>query len=249
MTLTPSTLRDAALRSAHRLILGQAITGELVAIENYARMIPLASSTDDKLALLDEAVHERAHIRILHGLGKVLGLGAIDGAVFDPYWTRVRTAMDEIVARSDLDAARFVQDFVLESYAVTLYRAVAPHVESVFRRKLEAIADDEQAHLVSGIAAFAKLLASDRARAFGILDFGHRRVARVLAEWIAPSECRPLCGVCGALGDRCGKPLLQEIQLDTNRLAADFADVYGGALREAGLSPAEALRYVAELIQ
>ena len=248
MNLSTSTPRDAALRSAHRLILGQAITGELVAIENYARMIPLATNAHEKLALLDEAVHERAHIRMLQGLAKVLGLGPIDAAVLDPYWTRVRAAMDEIVARSDLDAARFVQDFILECYAVTLYRAVAPHVESVFRQRLEAIADDEQAHLVSGIATFARLLANDRARALGILDFGHRRVARVLAEWIAPSECRPLCGVCGSIGDRCGKPLLQEIQLDTNRLAADFADVYGGALREAGLSPAEALRYVAELI-
>ncbi len=248
MNLQDSTRRDAAVRSAHRLILGQAITGELVAIENYARMIPLARSTADKLALLEEAVHERGHIRILHGLGKVLNLGLIDGAAFDPYWSRVRSAMDEIVERSDLDAARFVQDFVLESYAVTLYRAVLPHVEPVFRRKLEAIADDEQSHLASGISAFAGILARDRARGIAILDFGHTRVARVLAEWIAPSECRPLCGVCGSLGDRCGKPLLQEIQLDTSRLAADFADVYGGALRDAGLSPAEALRYVAELV-
>lgn len=248
MNVQSPTLRDAALRSAHRLILGQAITGELVAIENYARMIPLARSTDDKLALLEEAMHERGHIRILHGLGKVLDLGVIDGAAFDPYWSRVRAAMDEIVARADLDAARFVQDFILECYAVTLYRAVIPHVEPVFRRKLETIADDEQAHLLGGIAAFAGLLGSDRARALEVLDFGHERVARVLAEWIAPSDCRPLCGVCGALGDRCGKPLLEEIQLDTSRLAADFADVYGGALRDAGLSPAEALRYVAELV-
>ena len=248
MNVQTSTLRDSAVRSAHRLILGQAITGELVAIENYARMIPLARSTEEKLALLDEAVHERGHIRILHGLGKVLDLGAIDGALFDPYWARVRAAMDEIVARADLAAARFVQDFVLECYAVTLYGAVAPHVEPVFRRRLEAIAEDEHAHLVGGIATFATLLASDRARAIAILDFGHTRVARVLAEWIAPSECRPLCGVCGSLGDRCGKPLLKEIQLDTSRLAADFADVYGGALRQAGLTPAEALRYIAELV-
>ena len=247
MNAQTSTPRPA-VRSAHRLILGQAITGELVAIENYARMIPLARSTEEKLALLEEAIHERGHIRILHGIGKVLDLGAIDAAVFDPYWTRVRSAMDEIVARSDLPAARFVQDFILECYAVTLYGAVTPHVEPVFRPKIQAIADDEHEHLVGGIAAFAALLTSDRARAFAILDFGHARVARVLAEWIAPSECRPLCGVCGALGDRCGKPLLQEIHLDTSRLAADFADVYGGALRQAGLSPAEALRYVAELV-
>lgn len=248
MNVQTSTVFNPALRAVHRLILGQAITGELIAIENYARMIPLARSTAEKLALLDEAVHERGHIRILHGLGKVLDLGEIDGAVSDPYWSRVRAAMEELVARADLEGARFVQDFILESYAVTLYGAVAPHVEPVFRRKLEAIADDEHAHLIAGTSAFASLLASDRARAMEILDFGHTRVARVLAEWIAPTECRPLCGVCGALGDRCGKPLLQEIQLDTSRLAAEFADVYGGALRQAGLGPAAALRYVAELV-
>jgi rubrerythrin len=248
MNTQTSPLRSPSLREAHRLILAQAITGELLAIENYARMIPLARSTEDKLALLEEAVHERGHIRILHGLGKVLDLGEIDGALSDPYWSRVRAAMDEIVARADLEGALFVQNFILESYAVTLYGAVAPRVEPVFRRKLEAIADDENAHLEGGIAAFARLLASDRARAMEVLDFGHTRVARVLAEWIAPTECRPVCGVCGTLGGRCGKALLEEIQLDTGRLAADFADVYGGALRQAGLTPAEALRYVAELV-
>jgi rubrerythrin len=235
-------------RAAHRLILCQAITGEVVAIENYARMIPLARRTEDKLALLEEALHERGHIRTLRGLGKLLDLEPLEDAEHDPYWHDVRAAMDELVALSDLEAARFVQDVVLESYAVTLYRAVLPHVEPVVRKKLEAIAADEEGHLVSGIVAFRSLLADNRCRAMAILDFGHGRVARRLAEWVAPSECRPLCGVCGALGGRCGKPLLQELQLDTARLSADFAGVYGDALREAGLRPAEALRYVAELL-
>jgi len=237
----------SAVARAHRLILAQAITGELVAVENYARMIVLASTSADKLSLLDEALHERGHIRVLYGLGKLFELPANEGVVDDPYWSRVREAMDELVQSADLEAARFVQDVVLECYAVSLYRAVIPHVEPVVRKRLEAIASDEEGHLRGGIAAFADLLERDRARAVRILDFGHARVARVLAEWVAPSECRPVCGVCGSLGGGCGKRRLEDIHVDTARLAAEFGAVYGEALREAGLGPAQAIRYVAEI--
>lgn len=242
------TVVELPHRSAHRLILGQAIVGEMFAIESYARMIPLARSDAEKLVLLDEALHERAHVRVLHGVGKLLGLEPVEGAGSDPYWARVRSAMEELAVGGHLTTMRFVQDVVLEAYAVTLYRAVLPHVEPIFRRRLEPIADDEQQHLAAGASAFADALAQDRSGAIAVLDVGHARVARVLAEWIAPTACRPICGVCGALGGTCGKPLLEEMQLDTRRLAAEFADVYGGALRDAGLGPAEALRYVADLV-
>lgn len=242
------TATAAERRAAHRLILEQAATGELVAIENYARMIPLAPTAESKFALLDEAAHERRHIRVLVGLGKMLDLGEINVVVDDPYWNAVRDAVNELVEKRDLEGARFVQDVVLESYAVALYRAVIPHVEAVFRPHLLAIVSDEEKHLADGIDAFCALLQRDHAAALALVDFAHRRVAKPLSEWVRPTDCLPLCGVCARTTGHCGKRALEKIDVDTATLAAEFANVYGDALRRAGLSPAEAIRYVAGLL-
>jgi hypothetical protein len=241
--LTPSHPRYAAL---HRTILSQAVTGEAVGIEHYARMIPLARSLDERLELLEDACHERHHLLAMREVAAELGLD-VEIALDDAYWGRVRGAFGERADAGDIDACYVIQDVVLETYAVTLYRAVLQGVAPILAKRIEVVLADEQEHLGHGVRALREAHAANPEGARVRVEFANERVARVLSEWIRPEECEPLCGVCGGTGGRCAKPDLELIEVYMPKVQAGFVAHYGRVLREAGFSPATVTRWLARL--
>jgi Long-chain fatty aldehyde decarbonylase len=231
-----------------QLVISQAITGELIAIENYARMIPYAVTADEKLALLEEAMHERSHIKSLRNVAKMLGLSDVDGTANDPYWSKVRTQMVSALEGGQLAHARFIQDFILEAYAITLYAAVLPRLCTVFAPKIRVILADEQTHLESAIAWARALYLADPEQVHAIVEATNLRVAAVLASWVAPDDCKPICGACRKLSGSCGKPELARGGVSTGVLAGAFMDTYGKALREVGFPAFAVAQWLAELV-
>ncbi len=237
---------DPRYARVHRIIVSQAVTGESVGIEHYAKMIALCPGLPERLALLEDAWRERHHLVAVQEAALDMGLIVEDGRD-DPYWSRIRAAFDECAARGDLVACRMVQDVVLECFAVTLYRCLVGRVDAALSARFERIADDEEQHLRHGLEEARRAFESDPEGAFARVEFANERVARVLAEWIRPEDCRPVCGVCGKVGGGCAKPDLEALELDLIRMRADFVSRYGAVLREAGVPPGTVTRWVARL--
>jgi fatty aldehyde decarbonylase len=230
----------------HRVIVSQAVTGEMVGIENYARMIPLTRTVRDRLALLEDAWHERHHIEAMQEVASRLGIEIVI-ALADAYWSRVRSAFKERVEAEDLLACTIVQDIVLETYAVTLYEAIGAGVEPFIAERIAAIVRDEKLHLARGREALRASHAEAPERTVAAVEFANERVARVLCEWVQPTDCEPICGVCGQLGGRCAKEDLGLIDVNMAQVQARFAALYGGTLREAGLPVSAVTRWLARL--
>lgn len=235
---------DPRYARVHRIIASQAVTGEHVGIEHYAAMIGLASDPAVRLAFLEDAWREGHHVRAMTEVAEQLGL-TVEIVDQDPYWDRVRAAFRERAAAGDLLGCRVVQDVVLESYAVALYEQLAPVVEDDVTEKIARIAADEREHLAHGVRALAS---EDPERAFAAVEFANERVARVLAEWVRPDDCQPVCAVCGAVGGVCAKEDLAAAGMDVPGLETAFAQVYGRALRDAGLPPERVSRWLARLL-
>lgn len=231
----------------NQLVISQAITGEFFAIENYARMMLHANGSERRLELFDEANHERGHIRSLRGAAKLLGLSNVDAALNDPYWDKVRSAVVAALEEGRSDDALFIQDFILEAYACTLYAAVLPYVGSVLAPKIEAILNDEREHLRSAVLRMQHLWHSDPEAAVSMVERTHLPVAGVLAKWVQPEDCKPICGVCSKVAGSCGKPVLEQAGVPTEALAASFFNIYGNALRQVGFAPLQVMRWLASL--
>ena len=151
---------DPRYARVHRIIVSQAVTGESVGIEHYAKMIALCPGLPERLALLEDAWRERHHLVAVQDAAREMGLTIEDGRD-DPYWSRIRTAFDECAARGDLIACRMVQDVVLECFAVTLYRCLVGRVDSALTGRFERIAADEEQHLRHGLEEARRAFESD----------------------------------------------------------------------------------------
>lgn len=243
MTDSPSESR----RRAHRVIVSQAVLGESIAIENYARMIPVADSTDQRLQLLEDAWNERKHLLTFRRIAEDHGVDVADVRE-DPYWDRVRVAFRERIDAGDMVGCSLIQDVVLECYAIVLYEALAPVVDEATADKVARIAAEEHEHLGHGIAWLAEAVQVDPALAEAAVEFANERVARPLSEWVRSDDCQPICAVCGAVGGVCAKEDLRGEGLDVEGLQPAFADAYGKALRRAGLPAASVARWLARLV-
>jgi fatty aldehyde decarbonylase len=233
-------------RSVYGAILSHIVTGEIVGMEHYARMIPLARNPCERLEILGDAWHEGLHLSSVLDVAEHLGLD-VTWALNDAYWGGVRISFEERVAVGDLTGCHVIQDLILESFAVALYGAILPGLQLEVGECLAAILNDEREHLVHGAAALRRIVEEDPSGAAARVESSNDRVARLLAHWLRPSDCAPVCGVCGALRRTCLKPDLELLGVDLVKARAGFLATYGHALREAGFSPARVMRWLVRL--
>jgi fatty aldehyde decarbonylase len=231
---------------AHRIVLSQAVTGEAVGIEHYARMIPLARDLDERLRLLEDAWRESLHLKSMREVAAELGV-ELEEAPDDPYWSRVKVAFTERASDGDLLGCYIIQDLVLECFAVVLYETLAGCVEPSIAARFTEIAADERTHLAEGLRLVSAAFHRDPDVTFKGIEFAHERVARVLGEWIKPRLCAPICGVCGKVGGGCAKPDLALLELNMSRVQSKFVSRYGEVLREIGIPIGQVTRWLARL--
>jgi fatty aldehyde decarbonylase len=108
-------------------LLSQAVTGELIGMSNFASLVGLHDDLSEKLEALDHAQSERAHADAFRSAAKRLGIPVIVD-LKAPYWDRIRTAFLRRVELKDIIGTTIIQEVMLESFAITLYRHVARSV-------------------------------------------------------------------------------------------------------------------------
>ena len=230
-------------------ILSQSATGELIGMMNFASLVDLYENVDEKIEALDHAAREKAHARSFQRLGEEMGL-EVTLNVNAPYWKRIRAAFVKSAGRGDFTACLIIQELMLESFAVSMYSAVATAAResgaasAKLGRAYKAIAVEETEHLEHAIELLSEIYERDPAGLREKVAAVHEDVMSVLAEMVAREDIRGDCLLCGKT---CIKPSLPEVKLDIVRLRGGALNLYLKSLDRVGLPGEETLQWITRL--
>jgi fatty aldehyde decarbonylase len=216
------------------LVISGAIAGELVAIDNYCEMMPLISDVERKLHTLEQAGTEALHVTQLTSLWRSLGgSGALPAP--DPRWKRLRRDFSAAVKRADLAACNIIQDLMLPTMGILLYRSLAS--DAVAAPLAERILRAESAHLDQGIAHVRALLRRDPKPVHNSLAWANRRAMPGLLGMVSAG--------CHVLVDDGDDQEAAAAQLEG--LRADALDAYRDTLDRAGFDDKSTLPLIASI--
>ena len=224
-------------------ILSHSATGELIGMMNFASLVDLYEDAEDKIDALEHASIEKGHARSFQRLGKEMGLG-VTVNLNAPYWKRIRSAFVKSAGRGDFTACLVIQELMLESFAVSMYGAVARVAPGRLGKAYKAIAAEETDHLEHAIRLLQEIFERDPSGLQRKIADVHEDVMSVLAEMVAREDIRGDCELCGKT---CIKPSLPEVSLDIVHLRGGALNLYLKSLDRVGLPGEETLQWITRL--
>jgi hypothetical protein len=230
-------------RSVYADLLSQAVTGELVGMLNFAALVDLAASLGEKEEAIEHACSERRHAEAFRERARELGVELVE-RVDAPYWKGVRSAFLFWAARRDRTACMFLQELILESFAVVLYGAVGEKADGRVGQTFHRIAREEEEHLVHAVEHLREEYRRDpddfQAKARAV----HESVMPTLAQMVARTDSGVHCGLCRL---ECVKKSLPLVRLDIGDLRGKALRKYLEMLDAIGLPGEVTLGWVARL--
>jgi len=217
-------------------IVSNAVAGEYIATDNYSEEVHLFPTLDEKSYLLHQAEEENRHAKTLMALCHRLKIPVV-GRPVEPQWLAVRNTFAEAVAKKDVAACIIVQDVMIETMAVVLYRTLSGMEEAdtdpETRRVAGAILKDELEHLDWGRNWIREHLQRDEAAVNASLTWAHHQVMPQMFGLIR-NGCDFLCG---DLGVECGSFGVEEIKTDLDSIRMLALDHYIESLDRSGFHP------------
>ncbi len=232
-----------ARRRVYADILSQAITGELIGMANYAAMTELCPDAESQQDAVEHAFNERSHAAAFRRVAGDLALPVIvDPSA--PYWSRIRQGFLRQVRQGDLSACLIVQELMLESFAVSMYQAVADAVDGKMSQVFRAIAKEEEGHLQHAIDELTPEMQADPVAFEAKVGLLHEEIMTILAEMVASKDTAGGCGLCQ--GD-CVKGSLHHVGLSALELRGRALSYYLRVLDRMGIRGDRSLAWVANL--
>ncbi|HKK04794.1 MAG TPA: ferritin-like domain-containing protein [Gammaproteobacteria bacterium] len=223
-------------------VVSNAMAGEIMAVDNYAEMALMFGDTDEKNDTIKQAYEEAKHIQVLHKLTRRLNIPS-KKRIVEPQWLNVRKHFSEAAKRGDLAGCLAIQDLLVETMAITLYRTLTRNTDPETSRIADNILRDEIAHRQIGYDRFKGLLDEDDTAAHESLVWAHRSVISDLFSMIS-YKCHSLCGEleveCSTLG-------LDSLETDLESVRMEALEVYMETLDQCGFSPAVTTPLISEL--
>ncbi|MFN7693176.1 MAG: long-chain fatty aldehyde decarbonylase [Burkholderiales bacterium] len=213
-------------------ITSNAISGEVMAVENYSEMVPLMPDTDSKIDTVNQAHEESKHILMLASLGKRHDYQVMREIV-EPQWFNIRRHFSTAVANKDLAACLVIQDLMTETMAIVLYRTLERQGDPDTSALAGKILEDELEHLSIGLARIRSLLQQDSAAVHDSLRWAHHRVMPELFGMVSTS-CHFLCD---RLSIDCGSLSLGELKTDIDAIRVEALETSIETLDRAGFDP------------
>jgi len=233
----------ARQRSVYTDILSQAITGELVGMANYAAMVRLYSDEESQRDTLIRATSELNHSERFRRVARDLGMTPIVN-LEAPYWNRIRSVFLEYADAKDLVACLLIQEVMLESFAYSMYHAVADvaceRLSTIFR----AIGNEEDGHVDHAVKYLNAALTADREEFENKAERVHDAVMTTLAEMLGENDSAGHCGLCSG---SCVKGALDQVGLDRATLRGLALNRYLSTLDRLGVRGERSLAWVARL--
>ena|ERR1700730_18272263 len=215
-------------------VVSNAHRGEIMAVDNYSEMVHLLPDTDSKIETVNQAKEECKHILLLEKLAKRIGF-PVDDTMVEPQWVNVRQNFHESVRNKNLAACLIIQDLMVESLAIGLYKVFA----SAANRDTETIGvaksllEDELEHLDIGVRRIQVEMKKDLDHVNDSLLWAHGRVMPNLFEMVHKS-CEFLCETKNLDCDTVEKPS-QEIDLELLKMVS--LEHYVSMLDKANFDP------------
>lgn len=174
-------------------VVSNARKGEIMAIENYGEMVHLMPDTDSKIEAVHQAKEECKHILLLEKLAKTIGF-PITETMIEPQWANVRETFHEAARKKDLAACLIIQDLMVESLAIGLYKLFASEANGDTETQVVAanLLKDELDHLEIGVKRIQALIEQDSDAVHDALVWAHHKVMPNLFEMVHQS-CNFLC--------------------------------------------------------
>ena len=190
---TPPFPRSDGYLKLLSFVVSNARKGEIMAIENYGEMVHLMPDTDSKIEAVTQAKEECKHILLLEKLAKNIGFPITDTMV-EPQWENVRNAFHEAARKKDLAACLIIQDLMVESLAIGLYKvfASASNGDTETQAVASNLLKDELDHLEIGVRRIQGLMEEDSDSVHDALVWAHHKVMPNLFEMVHQS-CDFLC--------------------------------------------------------
>jgi fatty aldehyde decarbonylase len=224
-------------------VLSQAITGELIGMANYAAMVRLYQDPDGQRDALVRASTELGHSERFRRAARELGVTPIVN-LEAPYWKQIRTSFLRHVDANDLIACLVIQEVMLESFAFSMYQAVADVAKDRLAKVFRATADEEEGHGDHAVEELKAALAADRVGFEDKLETLHDEVMTILAQMLAAKDSVGHCGLCHG---ECVKGALQHVGLDRATLRGLALNRYLRTLDCIGVRGERSLAWVARL--
>jgi fatty aldehyde decarbonylase len=226
-----TSARDRGYFDLLSYIVSNAVSGEIMAIENYSEMVQLMPDCKSKIEANLQAAEECKHIQMLSKLGLNLGFG-VERRIVEPQWNSIRRSFSAAVKKQNLAACLVIQDLMTETMAIVLYRTLARESDADGRTAsvAAAILEDELEHLELGITRLKDMLAADQTTVEDALVWAHHRVMPELFSMISTS-CHSLCDV---LGLDCGSLSVSKLALDLDALKIEALNQYLETLDRVG---------------
>jgi len=203
-------------------ILSQAVTGELVGMQNFASLVALCDDVDEKIEAVEHANNELSHAL------------AFRGAAADLKWAE----------RRDLVACTLIQEVMLESFAVSMYQSVSEVAQGSLAQTFRSIAAEEESHLEHALQMLRDEHQRDPEAFLAKVHAIHEDVMTVLAEMVAKKDTVEHCGLCSGT---CVKDSLHHVKLDVATLRGRALNFYLKALDRIGLPGERTFQWVANL--
>lgn len=210
-------------------ITSNAISGEIMAVENYAQMVPLMPTTELKIEAAKQAHEESKHILMLASLGKRHDYAVMREKV-EPQWFNIRRHFNAAVEKGDLAACLVIQDLMTETMAIVLYKTLQAQGDPDTAILAGNILKDELEHLDIGLDRIRKLLEQDPEGTNESLKWAHHRVMPELFSMVSTS-CHFLCD---RLNLDCSALSLGELKTDIDAIRVEALDAYIETLDKAG---------------
>lgn len=224
-------------------ILSQAITGELIGMSNFASLAETIDDIEEKMEAVEHADSERGHAEGFMALAKQYGL-SVNVNIQGNYWRRVREVFLKWAKKKDFMACLLIQEVMLESMAVSMYRDVGEKLPGDLGQLFTEISKEEEEHLEHSITLLQEDMAKDPKAFVAKAEQVHFDCMTILAEMSARKDIHGHCEVCQG---NCMKESLPLADLDIRSIRGNSMNLYIRSLDRIGLPTEKTTVWMANL--
>lgn len=224
-------------------ILSQAITGELIGMSNFASLAETIDDIEEKMEAVEHADSERGHAEGFMALAKKYDL-KVKVNLNGNYWKRVREAFLKWAKQKDFIACLLIQEVMLESMAVSMYRDVGEKLPGDLGELFRSISKEEHHHLEHSIGLLQEEMNRNPEAFIAKAEQVHLDCMTILAEMSAKNDLKGHCEVCQG---SCMKESLPLAELDIRSIRGNSMNLYVRSLDRIGLPTEKTTIWMANL--
>lgn len=224
-------------------ILSQAITGELIGMANFATLVETIDDVEEMMEAVEHADSERGHAEGFMAIAKKYDL-QVKVNIQGNYWRRVREVFLKWARKKDFIACLLIQEVMLESLAVSMYKDVGEKLPDDLGKIFRDISAEEEEHLEHSISLLQAELHRDPGAFISKVEAVHYDCMTILAEMSAPEDIAGHCEVCQGT---CMKACLPLADLEMKSIRGNSMNLYLQSLDRIGLPSEKTTVWMANL--